>query len=203
MKIAVSGLSGCGNTTACKNVSKELGLKIINFTFRDLAKELDVPLEELHEKSKADPFFDYLVDKRQLQLAEKEKNFVMGSRLAGWLLEDADLRVWLTASPEERARRIAKREEVSFEEAFRATHKRDDENEKRYTLYYGVEVKDLGGYDLILNTEQLSPKQVCAAIVEAAKNAKESGLKKPSKIARAIREKVFAEVEKREKAAAA
>lgn len=203
MKIAISGLSGCGNTTACKNVSKALGLKIINYTFRDLAKELGVPLEELHEKSKGDPFFDFLVDKKQLQLAEKEENFVMGSRLAGWLLEDAELRVWLTASPEERARRIARREQISFEDAFRATHKRDDENEKRFKLYYGLDIRDLGGYDLILNTEQLSPEQVCAAIVEAARAAKESGLKKPGKIARAIREKVFSELEKREKALAA
>ena len=194
MKIAISGLSGCGNTTACKNVAKLLALKIVNYTFRDLAKEMNLTLDQLQAKAKGNPYYDYLVDKRQLELVENENSYVMGSRLAGWLIEDADLRVWLTASPEVRAKRIAKREESALQAALEHTAKRDAENQERYARYYGVDVRDLGGYDLILNTELLAPEQVAAVIVEAAKKAKASGAKKPSKLARSIREKVFSEV---------
>jgi len=36
MKIAVSGKSGCGNTTISRLVSEKLELSFINFTFRSL-----------------------------------------------------------------------------------------------------------------------------------------------------------------------
>ncbi|MDR0624827.1 MAG: cytidylate kinase, partial [Treponema sp.] len=39
LKIAVSGKSGCGNTTVSKIVADTLGLEFINFTFRSLARE--------------------------------------------------------------------------------------------------------------------------------------------------------------------
>ncbi len=199
MKIAISGLSGCGNTTACKNVSKALGLKIVNYTFRDLAKEMNLTLDQLQLKSKSDPYYDYLVDQHLIDFATKKKRFVMGSRLAGWLVQDADLRVWLSAPFQERAKRIAAREGIPLEKALVHTKKRDEENHERYKRYYGVDVDDLGGFGLVLDTSKLSAEQVCAAIVQAAKKAKESGEKKHGKLALAIGEKVVFELEKRKK----
>jgi len=39
IKIAISGRSGCGNTTISKMAADSLGLRFINFTFRSLAQE--------------------------------------------------------------------------------------------------------------------------------------------------------------------
>ncbi len=196
MKIAISGLSGCGNTTACKNVSRALGVKLLNYTLRDLAQELGMTLEQMQEEVKQGAYYDYLVDKKQIELSEREKEFVIGSRLAGWLVQDADLRVWLTASPEVRAQRIAQREGKDWKKVLADTKKRDSENAERYKKLYGIDVSDLGGYDLILNTEYLTPEQVASAIVEAGRASNANKLHKPNKIARRVREKVFAELEK-------
>ena len=39
LRIAISGLSGCGNTTVSKKLSEMLGVRMINYTFRNLAEE--------------------------------------------------------------------------------------------------------------------------------------------------------------------
>ncbi|NBK25522.1 MAG: cytidylate kinase, partial [Spirochaetia bacterium] len=39
MRIAISGKSGCGNTTVSKLVADRLGYPMINFTFRTLSEE--------------------------------------------------------------------------------------------------------------------------------------------------------------------
>ena len=42
MRIAISSMSGCGNTTVTKLVSERLGYPMINFTFRQMAEERNV-----------------------------------------------------------------------------------------------------------------------------------------------------------------
>lgn len=39
LRIAISGRSGCGNTTVSTLLAQKLGVKLINFTFRQLAAE--------------------------------------------------------------------------------------------------------------------------------------------------------------------
>jgi len=51
LKIAISSHSGCGNTTATNNVGTTLSLEVVNYTFRDLAQDLDLPFEEISTTS--------------------------------------------------------------------------------------------------------------------------------------------------------
>ncbi len=187
MRITISGLSGCGNTTATRNVAKALGLKVINYTFRDLAKDLGLPFETLQKMSKKDPVYDYILEYRQISFAEQEPGCVIGTRLAGWVIDNADLRVWLHAAPEARARRIALREDKPFREVLGYTTRRDHENAVRYKKHYGIDLNDRDGFDLIVNTEYLTAAQVSALIVAAAKLAKENNLLKPSRIAKHVK----------------
>ena len=46
IKIAVSGKSGCGNSTVSRLLAEKLGLKLINYTFHDMAEEAGIPFEE-------------------------------------------------------------------------------------------------------------------------------------------------------------
>jgi cytidylate kinase len=41
LRIAISGKSGCGNTTVSRMVAEKLGLRFINFTFRKHRYTLD------------------------------------------------------------------------------------------------------------------------------------------------------------------
>jgi len=47
LRVAISGRSGCGNTTVSTLLSQLLGVKLINFTFRNLAQELGLFLRSL------------------------------------------------------------------------------------------------------------------------------------------------------------
>ena len=52
LRIAISGASGCGNTTVSTLLADTLGIPCINYTFRSLAKELDMPLKQLLNRPK-------------------------------------------------------------------------------------------------------------------------------------------------------
>ena len=109
LRIAVSGKSGCGNTTVSTLLSQALGVTLINYTFRQLAAEKGMTLAQVIESAKTDDSYDMYVDSHQVELAKKEP-CVLGSRLAIWMLKEADLKVYLYASDEVRANRVFTRE---------------------------------------------------------------------------------------------
>ena len=122
MRIAISGLSGCGNTTTSKILAKSLGLELINFTFRNLAEEKGLSFEELHNLAKEDDKYDRELDERQKVMALSNPNCILSSRLAVWLLRDeADFKVYLDFPLEVRAGRIFKREGGTLEQRLAET----------------------------------------------------------------------------------
>ena len=177
LRIAISSLSGCGNTTATMNVGRTLDLKVVNYTFRDLAADIGLSFEEIHERSQQNRAFDYLTDLNQIRLSLQPK-VVVGSRLAAWLV-NADLRVWLQASLEERAKRIFRREVdkgLTYEYVLYRTLQRDEQNRKRYLQLYGIDSNDRSDFDIIINTEKLTAEQVSSLIIAAARWASQNQL---------------------------
>jgi cytidylate kinase len=177
LRIAISSHSGCGNTTATNNVGRTLGLEVVNYTFRDLARDLDIPFEEIQRQAAKSRIYDFLTDLK-LMRASLHPCVVVGSRLAGWLV-DADLRVWLHAPLEARAKRIFQREadkHASYESVLYRTLQRDEENRKRYLEVYGIDINDRSDFDIIINTEKLTAEQVSSLIVAAARWASQNQL---------------------------
>ena len=166
MRIAVSGKSGCGNSTVSRLVARQLGLRLINFTFRDLAVEHGVSFAELHRRAAADASIDRTLDRRQLAAAAAG-DCVLGSRLAIWLLTDADLTVYLAGMPEVRARRIAAREGAPYATTLAAMNARDAQDRGRYLALYDIDIDNYRHADLVLDTATLDQFQVAAAIVRA------------------------------------
>ena len=56
LRIAISGKSGCGNTTVSTLLSQKLNVTLINFTFRQLAAEKNMTLAEVIEAAKTKPY---------------------------------------------------------------------------------------------------------------------------------------------------
>ena len=178
MRIAISGQSGCGNTTATNNVATQLHLDKVNYTFRDLAKDLEMSFDDVHRGAEENPIFDYLTDLTLIRSALRNQKLVIGTRLAAWMM-DADLRIWLHASLEERARRISFRELEKgsrYEEVLYKTLKRDQSNRKRYIMLYGIDIEDHSDFDISINTQQITAEQVSSLIVAAAQWAKTNRL---------------------------
>jgi CMP/dCMP kinase len=167
VNIAISGKSGCGNSTVSALCAEKLGLALVNFTFRQLAEEKGVSFETLCRMAEEDPEIDRELDRRQVEMARKEPS-VLGSRLAIWMMDDADLKVYLEATAEERARRIARREGGSMEEKLRETLERDKRDHQRYRKIYGINNDDYHFADLIIDTETLLPEQIAEIIITHA-----------------------------------
>jgi len=168
IKIAISGRSGCGNTTISKTTADSLGLRFINFTFRSLAQERGIDLKEILALAAQDDSWDREIDSRQVALALEGGGCVLGSRLAIWMLKQADLKVYLYASPEVRARRIVNREGGTLEEVAAFTAERDRQDHGRYLRIYGIDTDDYSFSDLVINTDDITPQQIVDKITEKA-----------------------------------
>jgi len=165
MRIAISGKSGCGNTTVSTLVAERLGYPLINFTFRNLAAERGVEFWEFCRMAEHDDSIDRELDDRQVEMALAQSDCVLGSRLAIWMLKEADLKVYLTASAEERASRILKREGGTFEQRLRETLARDANDTARYKRIYGIDNTDPSVADLVIETDEKASDEVASIIL--------------------------------------
>ncbi|MDR2403927.1 MAG: cytidylate kinase family protein [Spirochaetaceae bacterium] len=166
LRIAISGKSGCGNTTVSRLVAESLGLRFINFTFRNLAEERGISLENILSLAVEDDSWDREVDNRQVKLAREGDGCVLGSRLAIWMLREADLKVYLKAKPLTRARRILNREGGDLEAVAVFTEERDRQDRERYIRIYHIDNDDYQFADLIIDTDELDPQAITSRIVE-------------------------------------
>jgi len=164
--VAISGKSGCGNTTVSKRVAQILGCEFINYTFRKLAEEEGKSLAEILALAEEDSSWDRLLDSRQVELAQKQ-DCVIGSRLAMWLLPNASLRVYLKASPNVRVDRIHAREGGSRDEIAAFTAQRDIRDHRRYKETYGIDTDDVSGANLVIDTERWNAEQIARIIADA------------------------------------
>lgn len=169
LKIAISGKSGCGNSTVSNLVAEKLGFEMINFTFRQLAVEKGLEFKELCRLSMTDYSYDRELDSRQVEMASKG-NCVLGSRLAVWMLKQADLTVFLNASTEVRAGRIHQREGGELSDIISETEKRDRNDSERYDKIYEINNNDFGFVDLVIRADNLDQYQIADIIVAAAKS---------------------------------
>ena len=168
MRIAISGKSGCGNSTVSRLVADRLGLRLINYTFKNLAAEYGIGFAELHARAARDFSIDRTLDRRQLAAAAGGA-CVLASRLAIWLLADAELKVYLTAPPEVRARRIARREHTAFDAARVDTGRRDANDRRRYLELYRIDIDDAEPADLVIDTSAHDQFAAAEAIIAAAR----------------------------------
>ncbi|MCR5763437.1 MAG: cytidylate kinase family protein [Treponema sp.] len=166
LRIAISGKSGCGNTTVSTLLSKKLGITLINYTFRQLAQEKGLTLEQVIQNAKTDDSYDKYVDTHQVELALKE-SCVLGSRLAIWMLKEADLKVYLFASDDLRASRIFNREGGDLQKIKEFTSMRDAEDTRRYKKLYDIDnnsYEDIA--DIVIDTSTSGPEGIVETILK-------------------------------------
>ena len=165
IKIVISGKSGCGNTSVSKLVAEKMGLKLINYTFHTMAEERGMSFEEFYKEAQKDSSYDIILDRKQVEMA-REGGCVLGSRLAIWLLEDADLKVYLYASLETRAGRVATREGGTLERRKRETEDRDEKDRRRYLSIYGIDNDSYEFADLVLDVGTMDQYEAAERIVD-------------------------------------
>lgn len=164
LSIAVSGKSGCGNTTTSALLAHRLGIQLVNYTFRNLAVDEGLEFEQLRKLAEADDKWDKLVDSRQVDMANAHPS-VLASRLAIWVWKEAKLKVYLDAPLEVRAQRVHKRENGSLAEKREATRLRDEADHARYQKLYGIDNDDWAFADLVIDVSVLTPDEIVDTIL--------------------------------------
>lgn len=168
IRVAISGKSGCGNTTVSTLLAEKLNVSLINYTFRQLAQEKGMTLAQVIENAKNDDSYDKFVDNKQVELA-LQSSCVLGSRLAIWMLKEADLKVYLMASDEVRAKRILNREGGDLKQIADFTAMRDREDSARYLKLYNIDNNDYSFADLKIDTAVNTPEQIVDIIIAELK----------------------------------
>jgi CMP/dCMP kinase len=172
--IVISGWPAVGKTTIACKLAEEFDITMYNGgdILKMLAEEEDkgysvkrddwwdtTEAKKFMEERKSDPSFDKKVDKKLIEIVKKGGTVITSYTLP-WLVLDESIiiiKFWLRGSPENRARRMANRDGISFAEAKRITKMRDEENKKIYYRLYGFRFgEDLTVFDYVLNTDRLS-----------------------------------------------
>jgi cytidylate kinase len=171
--IVISGWPAVGKTTIACKLAEEFD--IVMYNGGDILKMLaeedkgysvkrddwwdTIEAKKFMEERKSDPSFDKKVDDKLIQIVKKG-GAVITSYTLPWLVEDESviiIKFWLRGSPENRAKRMANRDSISFAEAKRITKLRDEENKRIYYRLYGFRFgEDLTVFDYVLNTDRLS-----------------------------------------------
>jgi len=175
MRITISGLPGSGTTVVAKLLSEELSMEVISAgeMFRRLAADKSLHLEQFSRLAEAKAEFDRWIDAKQEEEAMKRENVIVEGRLSGFIIRDADLKIWLKAPEEIRARRIAAREHITYETALSGMRVRERSEHTRYMRYYGIDLNDLSTYDLIIDSSRWSERDIVAMIAMAKERVRE------------------------------
>jgi cytidylate kinase len=163
MLLTVSGPAGSGKSTTAAGLAAALGLEHVSGgdIFRELADERGYTPVEFNRLAEEDDQIDRDLDRRLYDIAHERDDLVLESRLSGWLAgETADLRIWLDAPDDVRARRVAEREAKPVDVAREETLERARSEAHRYREYYDIDIHDRSIYDVVLNTARWSPETV-------------------------------------------
>jgi cytidylate kinase len=170
--ICVCGLAGSGKSTLAKRLAQNY--QLIYLSGGDALKALAEqegyhPLIEgwwesadgirFLEHRRKYPRFDRKVDNILLERAQ-QGGVVLDSRTMPWLLKTG-FKIWLDASREKRAERIAERDGTTVKKALKALAKKEKQTIFIYKKLYGFNLgDDFSPFHVILDTDYLNANEV-------------------------------------------
>jgi cytidylate kinase len=126
---------------------------------------------ELNKYMETHPEIDHEIDDGIAALSDVDKPLIIDSRMA-WHFTRGTFKVYLSTDIETSALRImgANRKgehAMTLAETVEDTRARTLSEKKRYMTQYGVNIKDLSNYDLIVDTTTATPQEISQCIVSA------------------------------------
>lgn len=179
MLITISGVPGSGKTTVARALAKRLGLEHVyaGDLYRQEAQRRGLSLAAFNELCEGDHSIDRNLDADMLARA-RQGDVVLEGRLAGFLAAENRLdalKVWLDASDETRARRVAQREGSDWQAVLEVNRVRHQSDASRYQVIYGYDLADHGVYDIVLATDDRTPEDLVETLVAAARRRFDGG----------------------------
>ena len=180
--ICISGMAGTGKSTLARRLAKKYGLKYYSGgdALKTLAAEQgcnvssngwwesDEGLIFLRQRER-DSQFDKAVDDKLLQYAQ-EGGVLFDSWTMPWLLKSG-FKIWLLASIEKRAERVADRDKIALKEALRVLKEKEAITKAIYRRLYGFTLgEDFTPFNLVLDTNNLNAEEVFQTLCSVLDN---------------------------------
>ncbi len=180
--LCISGMAGTGKSTLSKKIAKRYSLKCYSGgdALKELAKDAGYEItgegwwespEGLNflEKRVKNPQFDKEVDSKLLGYA-KLGNVLLDSWTMPWLLKDG-FKIWLMASLDKRAARVAERDKMPVEQAYAVLKEKEAQTKAIYKKLYGFNLgEDFVPFNFILDTDNLNADQVFEVLCRVIDN---------------------------------
>ncbi|MCX6801755.1 MAG: cytidylate kinase family protein [Candidatus Diapherotrites archaeon] len=170
MILTVTGLPGTDTRNLCKSLSLQLGIKYL--PKETIIEKISAEEKKDREKAEADVLSEEFVQKlRAFILNEaKQDHLIVDWGLATWLMNEADLKVFVLSKEKNRALEMTRVKKVPFVEAKQEMEKMEEEERKNLLHLLGVNVHDLKYFDLVINADKLDMEGITGIIMKFMKN---------------------------------
>jgi cytidylate kinase len=180
--LCISGMAGTGKSTLAKKLAHKYNLKYYSGgdALKALAAEEGYDTSgrgfwespeglRFLERREKDARFDKTVDEKLLEIA-KNGNVLLDSWTMPWLVKSG-FKIWLLASMERRAERVARRDRFTVEEAVQMLKEKEAKTKGIYKELYGFNLgEDFKPFDLVLDTDNLNAEEVFQVLCNVIEN---------------------------------
>ena len=170
-KISLAGDLGSGKSTVSKILIDRLGAEYYHTgaIVREVAERHGMSVVELNHYMETHPEIDREIDDGLIALSGVDKLLVIDSRMA-WHFTKGTFKIYLSTDIETSAARIMRANRkgehaMTLEQTVDDTRARRISEQKRYFGFYGVDIKDLTNYDLIVDTTYATPEEIAEVII--------------------------------------
>ncbi|MCR4682581.1 MAG: cytidylate kinase family protein [Clostridiales bacterium] len=175
MHISITGRLGSGKSTVAKIIAEKYGYEIVSTgtALRNIAASLGMTALEFNRLMTSDPKYDYMIDRetRRISVERAGEKIIYDSRMA-WNFAVNSFKVYLYVNTEVSAKRILGDGTRGSVESYRdigdaiaQINERMNEENRRYSMIYGVDNLDLRNYDCVIDTEFRSCEEVAELIM--------------------------------------
>lgn len=173
--ITISGNIASGKSEVSKTIADTLSYELYKASseFRRQAREKGMTLVEFNEYLENKPELDIYVDNCTKEYVKDKENIVVDARLGFHFVKDAfdvflksDIDVAAKRLYEAAASRGKEEEYKNVEEAKDGIMRREQAERVRYFERYGVDVVDMKNYTCVIDTTNITSKEVVNKIIE-------------------------------------
>ena len=172
-KISLAGDLGSGKSTVSKILIERLGAEYYSTgsIVRSIAEERGMTVVELNKYMETHPEIDHEIDDGLKKLSDVDKLLIIDSRMA-WHFTEGTFKVYLSADAETSALRIMSANRSgehaeTLEATIAETKARRESEKKRYMEQYGVDIKNLSNYSVIIDTTHATPEEIAECLIKS------------------------------------
>ena len=167
-KITLSGFAGSGKSTVGEIIKEKLNYEFIsvgNYSREFARKEHGLTINEFQERCKEKPELDTEIDQKFKKECNSKENVVIDYRLGFHFVTNA-FHVLLKVSDENASLRINANDRMNEETNSHAIKHRNKQMRERFIGKYAVDFTDEKNYDLVINTDVLTPGDIETFIID-------------------------------------